>query len=305
MTNVQKNEIVDLMRQESDNLGSQNKLATRLEVSAATVSQIFAGNWDNIKDEMFLTIGTKLGYDFSNWQIAETTGFRMVFQVMDTAKDTSLFIPISEKAGSGKSEPAKVYAAMHRGNNVYRIQCDEWAKREFLTELCVILGLEIPRGVISIYKMGQLVINFFKARADKKPLLIIDEADKLKPAALRFLISLFNALEDILGVVILGTEHLEKEIKKGVRLNKKGYDEIDSRFGRKYVHLFGNTKQDVQLICAANGITDTKQQNDIFKECGPIIKMVSKGQELKVVEDIRRIKRVVQRELKKVTVTAA
>ncbi len=140
------------------------------------------------------------------------------------------------------------------------------------------------------------VIDFFQQRAKYKPLLIIDEADKLRPAALRSLIPIYNELEEQLGMVIMGTDNLEKEVKRGVRFDKKGFDEIDSRFGRNFIHLVGATQKDVADICAANGITDTVLQTSIFKECEPRQIMVQ-NQPRTVVEDLRRVKRAVQREL--------
>lgn len=302
MTNVQKNEVLTLMHQEAENLGTRNKLANKLDVSSATVSQIFNGKWELIKDDMFMKIASKLGYDFSTWQLAEISNYKMLTQVFHNAKNKGLFIPVSNRAGSGKTAAVKSYMAELRGHSVYGIQCREWAKREFLVQLCSTLGIEVPRGIISIDMLGQLVVDFFEKRTAFKPLLIIDEADKLKAPALRFLIPLFNALEDKLGVVILGTENLEQEIKKGVRLNRKGYDEIDSRFGRNYIHLYGATKNDLIKICDANGINDRKTQSKIFDECTPVVKMVQTTEgstQIKVIEDLRRVKRVVTRELMK------
>lgn len=300
MTNLQKNEIADLMELEADNLGSRNKLATKLDVSSATVSQIINRKWELIKDEMFIKIASTLNYDFGGWQIAEIGNYKQLKQVFTSAKSKSMFIPVSNRAGSGKTAAVKEFVKQFRGQNVYSIQCREWAKREFLKELCSTLGIETPRGIVSIDMLGQLVINFFEKRTGLKPLLIIDEADKLKAPALRFLIPLFNALEDHLGVVILGTENLKNEIKKGVRLNRKGYDEIDSRFGRSFIELYGATKNDIVKICKANGLDDRKTHTDIFKECEPTVKVVStdnKKTQITVVEDLRRVKRLVTREL--------
>jgi type II secretory pathway predicted ATPase ExeA len=128
-----------------------------------------------------------------------------------------------------------------------------------------------------------------------KPLLIIDEADKLRPAALRSLIPLYNNLEGQLGLVIMGTDNLEKEIKRGVKFNQKGMDEIDSRFGRNFIHLMGATKNDVVRICEANGITDKALAAALFKECEPRQVQVQ-GQHTLVIEDLRRLKRCVERE---------
>jgi hypothetical protein len=135
--------------------------------------------------------------------------------------------------------------------------------------------------------------------ANKNPLLIVDQANSLKPSALRSHIYLFNECEDKLGLVIIGTENLEHEIKKGVRLNKPGYDEFDSRFGRTYIHLIGATLSDTRKICEVNGVTDRDVQKKIFEKCQPTKTMVGDDDNQKtiyVVEDIRRIKRLVKSE---------
>lgn len=295
MTNVQKSQIVDAINREIKALGSANKASVKCEVSNATISNMVNGNWDLIKVEMWMKVAGKLNVQFSGWQVAETTNLRMMWQVLTDAKEKSLFIPVSYKAGSGKSEGIKQFALAH-SESVYALKADEWAKKEFLIALALSIGIEIPKGAFSAYVLGSKIADFFNERAFMKPLLIIDEFDKLKDPAKRWVISFFNRIEDKAGLVIAGTEHLEKEIKKGVRLQKQGYDEIDSRFGRKYIHLIGATQKDLELICQANGITDKSKAAEIFKECNPVPIVLDK-KEFKVVEDMRRVKRVIQREL--------
>ncbi|QEE51066.1 ATP-binding protein [Flavobacterium alkalisoli] len=298
MTNVQKSEIVTAINREITALGSGNKVSVKCDVSNATISNMINGNWNLIKPEMWMKVAGRLNVVFSGWQIAETTNFKTIWTVLNDAKEQSLFIPISEKAGAGKSAAIEVFVKTMPG--VYRIKANEWAKREFLTELTTSLGIEIPRGAVSVYKLGAKIINFFNERAFEKPLLIIDEADKLKAPALRYLIPFFNELEDKVGLVICGTENLKKEIKNGVRLNSKGYDEIDSRFGRNYVTLIGSTAKDIEMICQANGIHDKTKAQKIFKECNPLpVTIGQEGQKqiLQVVQDMRRVKRVIKREL--------
>jgi predicted metal-dependent peptidase len=101
-----------------------------------------------------------------------------------------------------------------------------------------------------------------------------------------------------MGMVAFGTEALAKMIKKGVKYNKEGFDETDSRLGRRYITLPGSTMADVSKICKANGITDDDRIAAIFNECSPIKKSEG-GRMVTVVEDHRRIKRIVLRELLK------
>ena len=76
-----------------------------------------------------------------------------------------------------------------------------------------------------------------------------------------------------------------------------------SRFGRKFVHLPGCTEGDVARICQSNGINNVKQQKTIFEECEPTSTFIN-NQNIKVVHDIRRIRRIVERELMKTPVAA-
>lgn len=301
MTNVQKSQIVDAINREIKALGSANKVSVKCEVSNGTISYMVNGHWDLIKVEMWMKVAGKLNVQFSGWQIAETTNFRMVWQVLKDAKEQSLFIPIAEKAGGGKTAGITEFAKAH-SESVYVIKADEWAKKEFLIALALSIGIEIPRGAFSAYVLSTKIADFFNERAFAKPLLIIDEFNKLKDPAKRWVISFFNSIEDKAGLVVVGTEHMEKEIKTGVRLQKQGFDEIDSRFGRKYIHLIGSTLKDVELICQANGIEDKAKAAQIFKECSPVPYVIrdeqgKPKQEIKVVQDNRRIKRVIQREL--------
>ena len=294
MTNIQKQEIVTTINTEISRLGSGNKFANKCGVSAATLSQMRNSEWELISDQMWLKVANKSGHTFSTWQIAETTNFRMMQKVLTEAKQECLFVPVSYPAGAGKTAGLQGWIKANEGFN-YLLKCRDWAKREFIENLIAEIGLEVPKGYISIDKLGLIVIDFFIERRNFMPSLLLDQANSLKPSALKFLIHLYNELEDEMSVIIVGTENLEKEIKRGVRYNKHGYDEIDSRFGRNYIHLIGATKKDVAMVCQANGVNSKKLHTDIFNECNPIAKKIG-GQIIKVVEDMRRVKRIIKRE---------
>lgn len=297
MTNIQKNEIVQTIQEEKKRLGSYMRVATKVGVSEATISQMINGNWDNIKDTMWQKVATQLGMNAKHWHIAKTLSFKQITNYVKATKERSLFMAISCKAGSGKTATLKTFAERNKEQSVFYIQAREWGKRDFLTELCRILGVDTGKGHISIDNLGMKVISFFAKRKDKKPLLIVDEADKLKPSALRWFITLFNELEDEIGVIIAGTENLEKTIKKGVKYSKLGFDEIDSRFGRKFVNdIVGARLVDVEMICEANGITDKDLIKKIFEELNPK-EVTTAGGTARFIEDLRRLKRIIQREI--------
>ena len=116
----------------------------------------------------------------------------------------------------------------------------------------------------TVGEMMEAVVSELKKQ--EAPLLILDEADKLNDNALYFFIALYNQLEDECGIVLQATNYLEKRLARGVRLNKKGYNEIWSRVGRKCIELKGVTADDIASICVANGVHDAKTIDKIIDD---------------------------------------
>lgn len=295
MTDLLKSTVLACIEAEKTRLGSYAKVATKCGVSETTMSQLRSGKYATDGDDIWHKIATALGVNLqeSNWTIVQTRNTRIIASMLNNAKVNSLFIGISHRAGSGKSASTRYYELANKSAGVFRLECSEWGRREFLFNLCQCLGIDSERKYsTSDDSLIQLISDFFNQRAALRPLLILDEADKLKPFAFRTLIPLYNRCEDRLGVVILGCDHLEKLFARGIKLNVKGFDELSSRFGRKFIHLSGCTLGDVAAICSANGITSQKQQKAIFEECEPT-STYENNQNIKVVHDLRRVKRCV------------
>lgn len=301
LTSTQKNEIIELIEEEKIRMTSYRAVAKKCKVSEASISQLRKGNYLGSNDEILERIGISLAYVFDNgsWKIANTTNFQIVTNVLTDAKSESMFVGIAHRAGSGKTVSSDVFHNANRRNNVFKLTAREWNGRYFLVQVAQLIGADIPKGYANINQLLDVISNTVKGMANTNPLLIVDQANSLKPSALRTFIHLFNLNEDILGLVILGTDNLETEIKRGVRLNKTGYDEFDSRFGRRYIHLIGNTLSDTRKICEANGIADNVIQKRIFDEAEPIrttVKVRNQDKTIMVVEDTRRIKRLIKGE---------
>jgi hypothetical protein len=53
---------------------------------------------------------------------------------------------------------------------------------------------------------------------------------------------------------------------RGIKLGKKGYPEIYSRGGKKFIELKGVGSADVRNVCLVNGIADEKTIKEIFQD---------------------------------------
>jgi DNA transposition AAA+ family ATPase len=285
-------------------LGSQNKVAEKCSISSTALSQWMNGKYGADTTELDKKIASALGYQEDGWKVVTTIkNYQKIEFVFRSCKQQSMWMAISNKAGSGKTQTLEHLFNSDLTGSVIFIQAEEWNSRQFLLELAERTCGIPKRGYTDIPTLLKMITEYLNGMAANKPILIIDEADKLKPAAFRKLIPLYNRTEHRLGCILAGTENLQKEITRGVRNNTKGYDEIDSRLGRSYIELPGATETDVKVICEANGL-DTDAAAGIWSEVDKVKKLVkvknkqgeTKEKNIFFCEDLRRLMRLVKRE---------
>ena len=117
----------------------------------------------------------------------------------------------------------------------------------------------------------------------ENPLIILDEADKLSDQVMFFFITFYNKLEDYCGIVLMATDYLEKKIRRGLRLNKKGYKEIYSRIGRRFVAMPG--------LSALQEIDTVKKDSEgdlrrVKRKCHALNRLRRQAAEANAAEDV-------------------
>jgi hypothetical protein len=274
MTHQDKLTIVENLDRYITQKGSQNKVSAEMKsVSAATLSQMRNHNWENIAPEMWRKVGAFLGVGTNEWKFAETNNSKLLLSLFSESQNFALVLAITGNAGSGKTETAKKYESENQ--NVFRLSCNEyWDKKWFLRELLAKMGKETD-GMTMPEMMQKAVLTLKSA---SNPIIILDEADKLADSVLLFFITIYNELEGHCGIIIMATQYLEKRIRRGIAMQKKGYREIYSRVGLRFIELSPTTYADVKAVCQVNGMTDEQTIRGISKDCD---------------SDIRRVKRLV------------
>lgn len=273
MDKVAKTAIAERLKQYSAQKGSNNKAANAIGVSPAIVSNMLTGKWELIAEAMWRRVAAQIGYKRKEWITVETTVYKRAMQVLQDAQEESACFAVVAEAGSGKSLALKAYE--EENPETYVLSCSEyWNKKQFLMELLRVMG-KAADG-LTVGEMMEDAIRELKSK--DYPLLVLDEADKLSDNVLYFFITLYNRLEDQCGIVLMATSFLQKRIEKGYRTNRRGYRELYSRVGRKFVRLGDTTDNDIAEVCMANGITDKAMIRTVVKECDG---------------DLRRVRRMV------------
>jgi len=243
---------------------SLNKLAEELKVNAATLSKIRDGEY--VSDDTFYKTAQLLKVHF-DWCIVETIDLRRVKNICAGAQSGAKAYIICDEPGTGKTTGLEEYVRF--GVNVYMLSCkNHWSKKDFLKALCKALGISNAGGVGELFDSITETLNKLK-----QPLVILDEVDKLKEGVIDFINPLYNDCKGRCGLVLTGTPHLRKKIEKGVRLDKMSYKEIYSRANRDFkalnknaAEVKGELNNNIELICKANGVTNTKTIEKIKTE---------------------------------------
>lgn len=275
-----KQQIAETLNAYVGRYDSQNKAANSLNgVSSATVSQILNGNWELIKDSMWKSIASQIGWLANKWVAVETRDFKLITSLLSKSQQTARVYAVTGDSGTGKSFSIEQYVATHK--NAYHLKCAEyWSERYFLKKLLQTMGRDNGGGTIA--DMMEEVVYYIKKQSDA--IIIIDEADKLNDKVLRFFITLYNELQDHCGIVLCATDYLGKRIKRGVSLSRKGYKEIYSRINRDFLELNGLGSTDITQICMANGISTKREIKSIVNECQGDLRIIK--------EEINAIKKL-------------
>ena len=260
-----------------ENYPSRNRAAESLQgVSAATVSQLTSGKYDLISDEMFKKIGVQIGFSFDSWQLHEGKTFREITYAFNDAQSYKNVTWVVGDAGCGKTTAAIEYRRTHR--NVFYILCSEDMRRgDFVREIAKQVGA--PTDSTNLRDILDNAIT--RSAYLRQPLLIFDEGDKLTDSVFNYFISIYNRLEGHAGIVFLSTDYIKRRLESGLRYNKKGYKEINSRIGRRFYDVSATGQDDIFAICQANDLTDRTDIEEVIRDAR------------RSENDLRRVKRMI------------
>ena len=285
ISQINREDIAQELREYCQKFNSQNRAAAAIGIAPATVSAILNNDWALVSEAMFIKIADAIGYEASSWQAIETKVWKNFNKILNDAQENAFVMAVTSDAGSGKTFTSKNYVKNHA--EAYHISCKSyWTKKDFLIEIGRAIGNKTDGKRVTV--LVDEIINTLRWR-DSKPLLILDEADKLSDTVLQLFITLYNDLEGRCGIVLCATDHLEMHIRRGVNLGHTGFNEIISRLGRKFIALPSITSKDVTMICEANGITTADAINEVL--IGSAYEGRAKGKN--ALYDLRRVHRII------------
>lgn len=231
---------------------SQNKLAERIGVSAATLINVRRGNWDDISEAMVMKL--KGYFRIDDWQIYNTANFRVIHEMCEDAATHCKMMAIAGYTGSGKTTALRAFVKK-KSDAYYVLGTSIMTQRSFLTAIQRAMG--ISEGQTIQEKMEHITRRL---NSGQHSLLIIDDAGKLSDNIIRLIQIIYDETEYNCGIVLAGTEYLETYIGRNAARDKRGFRELQRRISY-WQPMYRPTRKEIIIFCQDNGITDAHAIN--------------------------------------------
>lgn len=289
ITDNQKHEIAILVEKFAAKYESQAKAVAHLKgVSEATFINIKKGKWDAISPAMWQSVAKQVGWNMTKTPLVETMDFMTMCTYFDIAKEYSATFAIVGDSGFGKSFAGDWYTDKMKGKNVFRIRCGAHLNKKYFLQI-ILAAIGINAVGYNTFERLEMLVDAL--RKMEKPLLIIDEIDKLEDNVLAYFITLYNELNGLCGSVWTSTRTIERRLIRGMA-TKKGYKELYSRIGSRFIELVGTDYTEVKELCISRGIVNEEEINTIYNEYGGDIRRIDRAH----LKEIVRAKRTSKKE---------
>lgn len=226
------------------------------------IAHIIHNNHEQVTDKVWQLLARQIGFYESHWNPADTGTYLLLRILFGDAQHFGLAYGIAINSGLGKTFAARQYVQEHP--NACLVSCSELHNRKTFI-MSILESLNLPaKGTVP-----QLVQQLATGIAGcNEPLIVIDDAHKLKDRVLHFLVTVVGCISGRCGVVIMGNETLATRIITGARLNKEGFGLIYNIIGRRFITLGRPGPNDVDVICRANHLNNQDIIDHIKEQCG-------------------------------------
>lgn len=228
---------------------SAKRLSQLLGVSDATISHIKNRKWTEVRAQMWDRLYSHPVLGLTKSELSLTRNLRKIELVCKDAQEASRMVAIAAYTGGGKTTAFEYIAYGGTNENVFYVLATEAMNvSEFLVKVGRSMGLDLAgRPSAMIDKINERLIR------STKPLLIIDDAGKLNDACMRHIQIIYDYTKGYAGIVLGGTEYLQKTIHRKATLDKRGFRELKRRISL-WVDLYRPSYKEIQDRCEKRGL---------------------------------------------------
>jgi len=217
---------------------SANEMAKRTRVNAGYLSNMRAGNFkvlsgDNeveIADKYFMQIAQAINYELekSYWETVETPQLLRILATLQDAREFGYTNVIIGETGSGKTFVAQKFAQAFPLDVFYIKISSQDNMADLMEKICDVLHMATEKTKSRTLRAIARKLQAMKADG-LKPIVLFDEAEYMKQPALCNMKELYDYLNGIASLVLIGTDQLTANIDKMRKKNRAGIPQFYRR----------------------------------------------------------------------------
>lgn len=179
--------------------------------------------------------------NYNGWQDVKTFQAKEILDELMEAKSYQSAKLLISDTGLGKSHSIQLFKQAKPQHTYVVVVGDSFRMIDVVDEIILQMGLPVPRNKWEY--MLRIKLNVITDRLrdlkknGQKPIIILDEAENMKPAALKMIKELYDAIIKHCSIVLIGTEQILDAILNRKHKNRQSVPQLWRRFkaGTRYI----------------------------------------------------------------------
>jgi DNA transposition AAA+ family ATPase len=225
---------------------SAGKVAERAGLNPSYLSLMRSGKYsmpvgDNqveIADKYFISIAELIGKKLKKeyWSTVATGQMLRIIATLEDARENGLTNVLIGETGSGKTYVADIFAAKYPTDTFKITVSSQDNIADLLEKTCERIGIATEKSKSKTLRAIGKKLKGMKAEG-MRPVLMFDEAEYMKQPSLCNMKELYDALNGICSIILLGTDQLMRHIDKLRKKNRDGIPQLYRRIKYGIIYL--------------------------------------------------------------------
>lgn len=213
-----------------------------------------------VRDAQWVNIARLLGVELNERKLknVETEVFLAIKQQIEECKAYAISTVMCDECGIGKTHTAKYLSRTMK--NVFYVDASQCpTQSEYLRAMAKAIGVDDSGRLVDIKGNIKVALNLLP-----NPVMITDEAGKLKEEAFLLQQELWNATDGRCGWYMMGADGLAEKLQRMIKNKRVGWREIFDRHNSEVVSIVPKDRSE-KLLFYKKMITDVVSANIVDK----------------------------------------
>jgi type II secretory pathway predicted ATPase ExeA len=188
------------------------------------------GKVGEIPDKYFFMLAEMVDFPLTKkfWTIRETPQMLQTLEILEDARENAVTRVIIGETGCGKSQTLRLFKKLNPADVFSVIVGSEDTLPDLLFKVCSTLNVPVRGSKSAKIREIARTLEALKLNG-RKPILVFDECEYMKPAALCSIKEFYDFLDKKCSITLIGTKQLEQNIERLRNRDAKGIPQLYRR----------------------------------------------------------------------------